>query len=517
MGPTGPTVIATGISVTTICRWTMGHGQARDLQLLGALAETLGGAGSTPALVRATWEVLCEPLGLVQLELVVPINDGREGQVHRADHGGMAAVEIRRLVATRAADAQPHGIRVGACRQGRQPEVRRAAKAGAVQVCAVPLAADPGPSAVLLLAMETVLATDALPLITQIGRVVQAAMRSTQLVGKVAELSRRAHAETQHLRGELARVADPPPVAVGLAMRLVLEAVDQVAPLDTTVLLRGETGTGKDVLARRIHGLSSRAHRPLLRVNCGALPEGLVESTLFGHERGAFTGAHTLHRGLFERADGGTLFLDEVAELPLQSQARLLRVLQEGEFERVGGEATLHANVRLIAATHRPLEELVRDGRFREDLYYRLEVFPIALPPLRDRLQDLPALVEEILVRLCARQGRALVHLSRPSLERLERHAWPGNIRELENVLERALVVSRGERLDLAEQVPTPAKASARESAGEVLTFAESSRRAIAAAITASGGRIYGSGGAADRLGLKPSTLQSKMRRLRMT
>ena len=222
-------------------------------------------------------------------------------------------------------------------------------------------------------------------------RVMHVAFRNIQLIERVASLSRRAHVENQMLRSELQRAVDPERVAAGSeASRRVLAMADLVASQDTTVLLRGESGTGKEVLARRIHRLSARANRPFLKINCGALPEGLVESTLFGHEKGSFTGAAALHRGFFERAHNGTLLLDEVAELPLGAQAKLLRVLQDGELERVGGEATQRVDVRLIAATHRSIEQMIERGTFRADLYYRLNIFPVTLPPLRERAEDIP-------------------------------------------------------------------------------------------------------------------------------
>ncbi len=351
-----------------------------------------------------------------------------------------------------------------------------------------------------------------------VANLLRVAWRHLLLVERVASLSRRAHVETQHLRSELLRVSEPERlVSVSEASRRILSLIDLVAGHDTTVLLRGESGTGKEVFARRIHRLSARANRPFLRVNCGALPEGLLESTLFGHERGAFTGATTQHRGLFERAHGGTLLLDEVAELPPRAQAKLLRVLQEGEIERVGGENTYSVDVRLIAATHQPLEQMIDRGTFRSDLYYRLNIFPITLPPLRERLDDLPVLAETLLERLAGRHGRLPPRFSPEVIERLQRYSWPGNVRELENLLERALILTPGrDPLVLPPEFGGSAHKATSEPAASnrVLRLDVALRQAIERALSESHGQIYGERGAAALLGVKPTTLQSKMRKL---
>jgi transcriptional regulator with GAF, ATPase, and Fis domain len=368
--------------------------------------------------------------------------------------------------------------------------------------------------------------------------VVAAAVAQLRALGRVVALSRRAHGERARLVEELDQAVLPREVvAASPAMRrLFFETIPLIAGHDATVLLRGETGTGKEVAARRIHALSPRARRPFVRVNCGALPEALAESLLFGHERGAFTGAHQRHTGVFERASGGTLLLDEVGELSLAMQARLLRVIQEGEFERVGGVEAVRVDLRLIAATHRDLEGMMAEGKFRQDLYYRLHVVPIELPPLRERIEDIEGLVRETLRRLADRAGRAPPPVSAHDLERLRSWPWPGNVRELENLLERALVLSPGERIVLpmsfgplpgraAESTPAegprPAGARAATSPGEVARGASEAggfdggvRRLIEGALEASGGRIHGAGGAAERLGLRPTTLQAKMRKL---
>jgi len=287
--------------------------------------------------------------------------------------------------------------------------------------------------------------------------------------------------------------------------------IAQVAPTDSTVLIQGETGTGKELAARAIHAASARREGALVTVNCAALPRELVESELFGHERGAFTGALQQRRGRFELAEGGTLLLDEVGELTLEAQAKLLRVLQEREFERVGGTTSLRADVRVIAATNRDLQAQVRAGSFRTDLYYRLNVFPIVLPPLRERRADIPRLVEHLARKAARKLGQQLEAVSPAFLERAVAHDWPGNIRELENVIERALIMSGGALLDGAD-VFSPAKET---SASPVEGTLEAMEKAyILRVLESAGWQIEGERGAARILGLNPSTLRGRMRKL---
>jgi formate hydrogenlyase transcriptional activator len=299
------------------------------------------------------------------------------------------------------------------------------------------------------------------------------------------------------------------------ALRLALDRVEQVAPTDSTVMLFGESGTGKELFARAIHDLSPRSQRPLVRVNCAALPGGLIESELFGHEKGAFTGAVAQRLGRFEVADGGTLFLDEVTDLPVDLQGRLLRVLQEGEFERVGSSRTLRVDVRVIAATNRDLEALMKDGRFRLDLYYRLTVFPIALPPLRDRSEDIPELVWFFITRHQRRMGRHITQVPRAAMEALQRYDWPGNLRELQNVIERAMIRSTGDVLEI-DEVFGGGRRRATGRAGD-RTLADVERAHIEAVLDECGWRINGTGHAAEKLGLKPNTLRFRMKRLGIT
>jgi PAS domain S-box-containing protein len=322
--------------------------------------------------------------------------------------------------------------------------------------------------------------------------------------------------ETEYLREELAALGGfDEMLGRSDALRAVLEAVRQVAPTDATVLVLGETGTGKELVARAIHAASGRRTRPLVKVNCAAIPAALVESEFFGHEKGAFTGATQRRDGRFALADGGTIFLDEIGELPPDLQAKLLRVLQEGEFEPVGSSRTRKVDVRVITATNRDLAAAVRDGRVREDLYYRLNVFPIRVPALRERGDDVAVLAAAFAERVARRMGHTIEPLSAADTARLRRYTWPGNVRELQNVIERAVITATDGRLDLARvlepslttDTPAPAVRTVEE-------LARLERESILAALDASGWRIAGEGGAAERLGTRPSTLRSRMKAL---
>ena len=288
----------------------------------------------------------------------------------------------------------------------------------------------------------------------------------------------------------------------------VLGLVEQVAATATTVLIEGETGTGKELIARRIHELSSRRDRPIILVNCAALPSTLVESELFGREKGAYTGSVSREPGRFEVANGSTLLLDEIAELPPELQAKLLRVLEEGQFERVGSSHTLKTDVRVIAATNRDLEAEVEAGRFRRDLYFRLAVFPIRVPPLRERREDVPLLVWAFVHELAANMNKSVESIRHEDMERLQRYSWPGNVRELRNLVERALILCPGPTLRIS-----PPSGPAEGNNG-VLSMDEVQRRHILKVLETAGGRIRGPGGAAELLGLKPTTLRSRMQRL---
>ena len=309
-------------------------------------------------------------------------------------------------------------------------------------------------------------------------------------------------------------------VGESAALRSVLRLAGQVAPVETTVLLTGETGTGKELIARAIHETSQRRGRPLIKVNCGAIPQGVVESELFGHEKGAFTGAINRRIGKFELANGGTLFLDEVGELPADVQVKLLRVLQEQEFERVGGTTTQKVDVRVIAATNRDLEAEVAAGRFRADLYYRLNVFPIRLPALRERTGDIQLLVRHFLAQFQRKMAKPLKEVTPETMALLEAHSWPGNIRELQNVLERACVLATDSVVSIEPPIDRATPSTVRVfglSSGDretVVTLDENERAHIRRAMKVTGGRIHGPRGAANMLGINPSTLRSRMQKL---
>jgi transcriptional regulator with GAF, ATPase, and Fis domain len=294
----------------------------------------------------------------------------------------------------------------------------------------------------------------------------------------------------------------------------VLAQVRTVARTDATVLICGETGTGKELIARGIHQLSDRKQGPFVKLNCGAVPGGLLESELMGHERGAFTGAIARHVGRFESAHGGTLFLDEIGEMPCEFQPKLLRLLQEREFERVGGTQTIRSNARVVAATNRDLCAMVKERTFREDLFYRLNVFPITLPPLRERREDIPALVEYFMGQGAIRLKKDVRVVSLTSMARLMKYNWPGNIRELQNVVERAMILARGPTLDVPD-LPNPVRATLEAPQGDDLTSV--TRAHIMNVLEATGGVVAGPYGAAARLGVKRSTLNYRMRKLGIT
>jgi formate hydrogenlyase transcriptional activator len=289
----------------------------------------------------------------------------------------------------------------------------------------------------------------------------------------------------------------------------VLEQVETVAPTDASVLILGETGTGKELIARAIHDLSSRRDRTFVKLNCAAIPTGLLESELFGHEKGAFTGAITQKAGRFELANKGTLFLDEIGDIPLELQPKLLRAIQEQEFERLGGTRTIHVDVRLVAATNRDLNQMINERQFRTDLYYRLSVFPVSVPPLRERPDDIPKLVRYFAQKYSRRMNRPVETIPSEAMEALVRYPWPGNVRELENLIERAVILTRGPVL----QIPLTELRGAPES-GTPITLQEAERDHIRRVLEKSNWVIGGPNGAASRLGMKRTTLQSKMKKL---
>ena len=338
---------------------------------------------------------------------------------------------------------------------------------------------------------------------------IEAAFREIQaLKDKLAEENAYLEEEvrTEHNFGEI--------VGESAALRRVLKEVETVAPTGSTVLIRGETGTGKELIARALHDLSRRRDRTFVKLNCAAIPTGLLESELFGHERGAFTGAIGQKVGRFELAHQGTLLLDEVGDIPMELQPKLLRVLQEQEFERLGGTKTIKVDVRLVAATHRDLARMVAEGRFREDLYYRLNVFPLVLPPLRERPDDIPRLVRHFTQRFARRMGRRIETIPSAVMKALVHYPWPGNIRELQNVIERAVILSPGPSLQVPPGDLQPAPAQPRASAAASSTLADAERDHILGVLRETGWVLSGPDGAAARLGMKRTTLQSKMKKL---
>ncbi len=329
---------------------------------------------------------------------------------------------------------------------------------------------------------------------------------------EIEELKQRLESENLYLQEEVKLLVEHKEiVSQSPAMKRVLAQVEQVARTDSTVLIQGETGTGKELLARELHRLSSRKDRPLVTVNCASLPPTLIESELFGRERGAYTGAMTKMIGRFEIADGSTLFLDEIGEFPVELQSKLLRVLEEGSFERLGSTKPLHVNVRIVAATNRDLEVEVKEGRFRKDLFYRLNVFPIMIPPLRERPEDIPLMVWAFVREFQKRMGKEIESISKNTMEALQSHSWPGNVRELKNVIEHAMILTKGK--SLAFQLP--GFGLSETDAAHCLEDIE--RNHITAMLEKAGWRLGGKGGAAEALGLKRSTLYSKMKKLGIT
>jgi transcriptional regulator with GAF, ATPase, and Fis domain len=328
---------------------------------------------------------------------------------------------------------------------------------------------------------------------------------------EVERLRDQLHAENVYLRCEVAeRFGSGLVTGDSPAIRGVLDQVRQVAATDSTVLFLGETGTGKEVLATHLHESSARRAHSMVRVNCSAMPTSLIESELFGREKGAFTGALTRQIGRFELANHSTIFLDEIGELPAEVQVKLLRVIEERQIERLGNPRAIHVDVRIIAATHRNLQQRIADGTFREDLFYRLNVFPIEVPPLRERVEDIPFLVWRFVEVFSKTFGKRIDIIPRDNMQALQRYTWPGNIRELRNVVERAMILATGPRLTIALPVPTATPSAARRS----LKLIDVEREHIRGVLESVSWRIRGSGGAADRLGLKPTTLETRLAKL---
>jgi formate hydrogenlyase transcriptional activator len=395
------------------------------------------------------------------------------------------------------------------------PLYRAGAESGFRTGCSIPLITGNGTCGVLDVGRrgDVPFRDDEVRLLVQVGRQIAIALENSLAYNELTTIKERLATEKLYLEGEILSdhnfgnmIGDSP------AFQSVLKSIQIVAPTDATVLIMGETGTGKELVARALHDLSGRRERSFIKVNCAAIPSGLLESELFGHEKGSFTSAVAQKIGRFELADHGTLFLDEVGEIPLELQSKLLRAIQEQEFERLGGNKTIRADIRFVAATNRDLKQMVDEGKFRGDLYYRLHVFPLTVPALRERRDDIPPLVRHFTQKYAQRLKRNITAIPSAALEALTAYDWPGNIRELQNVIERSVILTAGEELNVA--IPELAGTSFVQSLPIPKASASDGRDAILRALKESGGVISGPGGAASRLGLKRTTLQSRMKKL---
>jgi formate hydrogenlyase transcriptional activator len=362
-----------------------------------------------------------------------------------------------------------------------------------------------------------------LKLLSELNNVLATALDNASAYTQITHLKAQLEQENFYLRDEIKTEHDFANfIGESRAMQEIRKAIQQVANTNSTVLILGETGTGKELIARAIHELSPRQEHLLVKVNCAALAPGVITSELFGHEQGAFTGAMKRRLGRFELAHHGSIFLDEIAEIPLETQVLLLRVLQERVIERVGGTESIEVDVRVVAATNRDLKTAVDEGRFRTDLFYRLNVFPIHVPPLRERREEIPALINHFISQFDRRMNKQVTRVNRKTMELLMSYHWPGNVRELENILERAMIVTSGDTLEIDPTWLSGTAANSSSSDRQLtipegfLAMAEVERRTVLQALERSGGKIYGPRGAAEALGLKPSTLYGKMRKHRI-
>jgi len=432
--------------------------------------------------------------GAIRENAIVPLDDTVAGFVFRTRQGRVFSLQEA------AAISQSTGEIMG--------------REGLHSICCMPLISHGNALGTLNLGSrrESFFTDGDLQFFSQAADQVAIALENALSFQRIEELNARLAEEKAYLEDEI-RTDNRFEEIVGQsrALKTVLKQVETVAPTDSTVLVYGETGTGKELLARAIHELSSRRQGTFVKLNCAAIPTGLLESEMFGHEKGAFTGAIAQRIGRFELADRGTMFLDEVGEIPLELQTKLLRVLQEREFERLGSSRTIRTDARLVAATNRNLEALVEERQFRADLYYRLNVFPITVPPLRERREDIPLLVRYFVQQFARRMNRRITNIPADAMQALTRYQWPGNIRELQNFIERAVIVSPGPTLQApvrelkGPKTPPPSNA---------VTLADAESEAIQRALRESGGRVGGPQGAAARLGMKRTTLQAKMRKL---
>lgn len=390
---------------------------------------------------------------------------------------------------------------------------------GICTLCIIPLISGRGKVGTMNLGSrkEDAFAGEILDLLREASGQIAIAVQNALAYQKIGELNHRLEREKLYLEEEIRdEFAFDEIIASTPEMRRVLQQIEIVAPTDSTVLILGESGTGKELVARAIHNRSSRASATFVKLNCAAMPAGLIESEIFGHERGAFTGAISTRIGRFELAEKGTLFLDEIGELPLELQPKLLRVLQEKEFERLGSTRTQRTDARVVTATNRNLQQMVTEQRFRLDLFYRLNIFPIEIPPLRQRRGDIVPLVRHFAQEFARRLGKQICSIPSPTLEALERYDWPGNIRELQNVIERSVLLTKGDtlRVDLAELSGSVTPPPTTENRPAIETLEEMERKAILRALEKTAGRVGGPGGAAELLGLKRTTLLARMEKL---
>jgi formate hydrogenlyase transcriptional activator len=435
--------------------------------------------------------------GLMQEEMVVPLNEAPAGR----------ALAAGRPVLFQRADLEQLDVTVS----------RTLLAEGIRCHCSVPLVSHSHSLGTLNVGrlQENGFTPAEVELLAQVAGQIALAVENALAYRQIEELKNKLTEEKLYLEDEIrTEYQFAEIIGSNAAINNILRQVEIVAPADTTVLIQGETGTGKELIARAIHNLSTRKERTFVKLNCAAIPGGLLESELFGHEKGAFTGAVTQKVGRFELADGGTLFLDEIGEIPLELQPKLLRVLQEQEFERLGGTRTLRVNVRLVAATNRDLAKMVAERQFRSDLYYRLNVFPLTMPPLRERREDIPLLVRYFVQQHARRLNRAIESIPTEAMTALTRYPWPGNVRELENFIERSVLLSPGRVLRVAVE---DLKAPASSPDSSATTLAEAEREHILAALEQSNWVIGGPSGAAARLGMKRTTLISRMHKLGIT
>ena len=400
---------------------------------------------------------------------------------------------------------------------------RRLSEEGLRSGVSVPLISNQGPIATMTLASRKVNAFSEsdVELVVQISVQVAIAVENALAFQQIGELKNKLAKEKLYLEDEIRTEFNfDEIVGKSQALGRILQQIENVAGTDSTVLILGETGTGKELIARAIHNLSGRNNHTFVKLNCSAIPAGLLESELFGHERGAFTGAIAQKIGRFELADGGTMFLDEVGDIPLELQPKLLRVLQEQEFERLGATRTIHTNVRLVAATNRDLDTMVANREFRSDLFYRLNVFPIIAPPLRERVEDVPLLVRYFAQRLSRRMNKRIENIPEESMKAMMKYRWPGNIRELENFIERAVILTKGTTLNAPVwelELETPATTVDGSGDAKPSTMEDAEREHILNTLRATGWTISGPKGAATLLGMKRTTLQSRMKKLGIT